>query len=428
MARPIAKTLRQTPSESIFRYSKNHGKLVPPVSRATLDGGGGVCFFFVSIGITESIMAEETGIAWAGDAERKGATWSAWLGCAKITERRSAWAALGSACDHCYAEMNAEPKRRGRAEKAGQTPVPLWGKAGVRQQCASTWTAPLRWNRKAERAARRLRVFVSSMSDIFETHASINEEWRTHAFGLVEQCGWLDFLLLTKRPGSITHHLRDRTWLSQWPENCWLGATVEHAGNLRRIEELLAVPGAPPVRFLSCEPLLGPLDLRPYLGADRINWVIVGGESGSGARRTDPDWIRDIRDQCAKAGVAFFYKQPGDVEARKADLRFIHDPDDHESRREMWLLDGKPHWNWPATSVSPAAPKGRGRPSNAALGLPPALDDNARQARRRSMSRHKTDGGWDRLITQWLDPLPLDQRKEAAEALRHAITKSLKKS
>lgn len=369
-------------------------------------------------------MARETGIAWVGDAERMGATWNVWVGCAKVAEKRPTWAGLGSACDFCYAEKNAEPKHRGRAIKAGVPAVPLWGKSGVRQKCESTWTAPVRWNKEAEDAGRRLRVFVCSMSDFFETHPSIEDEWRAHAFAMVERCRSLDFLLLTKRAGSIERLIPD-PWKTQWPDNCWLGTTVEHAGNLRRIDHLLAVPGKPPVRFLSCEPLLGPLDLRPYLGADRINWVIVAGESGP--RRTDPAWIMDIRDQCAAAGIAFFYKQPGDVEARAENRRIVRDPDKPKKKREKWLLDGKAYWNWPGTSLSPAPAKKRGRPSNAVLGLAPPLDDNARQARRRSMDRHRTPDGWDSLIARWLDPLPPEQRKEAAEAIRRAVQKSLKK-
>ena len=371
-------------------------------------------------------MGKSTGIAWAGDAERMGATWSAWLGCSKVAERRPQWAFLGSACDNCYALGNAEPKNRGWAAKAGVPCVPLWGKDGVRHQCTSTWNAPLTWNRKAAKVGRRLRVFVSSMGDIFETHASIQEDWRQHAFDLVNRCESLDFLLLTKRTGSV-RHLVPNAWLSRWPSNCWLGTTVEHAGNLRRIDELLAVPGGVPVRFLSCEPLLGPLDLRPYLGADRINWACVGGESGPGARRTDPQWIRDIRDHCAEAGAAFFYKQPGDVEARKADRLLVPDADKPTKKREKWLLDGEAHWNWPATSVSPAPPTKRGRKPNASLGLPPPLNDSERQARWRAMERHRSEGGWDDLIARWLDPLPLEQRREAAEAVRRAIQKSLKK-
>lgn len=371
-------------------------------------------------------MADYTGIAWVGDEERMGATWNPWVGCSKISEKRPTWEAMGSACDNCYAMTNAEPKHRGRMQKTGQPVVPLWGPDGVRRQCTSTWTAPIAWNKKATEEGRRLRVFVSSMGDLFETHKTIKDEWRNHAFQLVRQCPQIDFLLLTKRPGSIAKMV-PADWLSDWATNCWIGTTVEHAGNVRRITDILSLSGNPPVRFLSCEPLLGPLDLRPYLGAGRINWVIVAGESGAEARRTDPDWVRDIRDQCAEAEVAFFYKQPGTRENVSENKKIIHDMVNSKKTREQWKLDGVAHWNWPLPSVSKPQQRKPGRPTNLSQGLSPALDDKARQARRRSMARHKTDGGWDDLIARWLEPLPIEQRQEAATALRTAISKALKK-
>ena len=362
-------------------------------------------------------MAEITGIAWAGDAERMGATWSAWHGCTKIGEKRPGMP--GSGCDHCYAEANSEPKREGHDRKFGRDYVPLWGKGGVRRRIVGEWDAPLEWDAKAGATGRRFRTFVSSMSDLFEIHHSIQPEWRDHALHLVERCPNIDWQLLTKRIGSVQHLVPSR-WLTAWPANCWLGTTVDHEGNLGRIDQLLAVPGGVPVRFLSCEPLLGPLNLTPYLGKNGVNWVIVGGESGTGARPMDLDWARSIRDQCRKRRIAFFYKQPGAVSARNADRRYVTDPESGK-QREKWLLDGRAWWQWPGDPVKP------GRDTNVEKGLAPSLDDAARQSRKRAMERHRTDGGWDGLITRWLDPLPPDQRREAAEALRHAIRLSLQK-
>jgi protein gp37 len=414
-------------------------------------------------------MGDETGIAWAGDAERKGATWSAWLGCTKLVEKRPGMP--GSACDFCYAELNAEPKRRNDKGRD----KPLWGKDGARHQCVTTWNDPITWNKKAKAAGRRLRVFVSSMGDIFEVHPTIDESWRQHAFSMAERCDWLDWLLLTKRPGNIAR-LVPPSWLQHWPQNVWLGTSVEHGGNLRRIDQLLSVPGGVPVRFLSCEPLLGPLDLKGYLGPDKVNWVQVGGESGSGyarpdtplgkakakltaaqervdalkaekpiqekvlttaktevkaaraevksltptPRRTEPEWIHSIRKQCRTARVAFFYKQPGDPTADRKDLRYVIDDDDPTSKREQWLLDGKAYWNWPATPLSPIQPKKRGRRKNVALGLSPALDDTARQARRRAR-KQDTPEKWLELIANRLDPLPQEDRKAAGQRLKQAL-------
>jgi protein gp37 len=252
-----------------------------------------------------------------------------------------------------------------------------------------------------------------------EEHATIKPEWRTHAFDLIERCQNLQWQLLTKRPNKVRPLVPDH-WLRSWPTNCWLGTTVEHEGNLFRIKQLLDVPGGVPVKFLSCEPLLGPLDLSPHLGEGRINWVIVGGESGSGARLMQLDWARSIRDQCRKKGVRFFYKQPGAKAARPEDRRYVNDSVSGK-KREKWLLDGRAWWQWPDDPIT------RGRDTNEAKGLTAHLDDKARQARRRAMERHRTEGGWEELIKRWLDPLPSDQRREAATALREAINQALKK-
>ena len=142
------------------------------------------------------------------------------------------------------------------------------------------------------------------MADVFESNRDL-DSLRDRLWALVERTPNLDWLLLTKRP-----HLARRLapWTGSWPRNIWLGATVENQYFAdRRIRHLLDVPCQ--CRFLSCEPLLGPVDLSEHIGA--LHWIIAGGESGGRSRPTHPDWIRGLRDQCVSARVAFHFKQWG---------------------------------------------------------------------------------------------------------------------
>ena len=142
------------------------------------------------------------------------------------------------------------------------------------------------------------------MADVFEPHQAL-DDLRRRLWKLVECTPNLDWLLLTKRP-----HLARRLapWSNAWPVHVWLGTTVENQVFAdQRIRFLPDVPCR--YRFLSCEPLLGPVDLSKYLGG--LHWIIAGGESGGRARPTHPDWIRGLRDQCVTAGVAFHFKQWG---------------------------------------------------------------------------------------------------------------------
>jgi protein gp37 len=161
-----------------------------------------------------------------------------------------------------------------------------------------------------------MRVFCASLSDVFD--AEIPPEWREDLFRLIGQTPSLDWQLLTKRPENIPGMLPPEwaTWEEGYFPNVWLGTSVEDQQRANeRIPKLLDVPAA--VRFLSCEPLLGPIDLLPWIdnapdeGQATIDWVIVGGESGSKARPFDPLWALGIKEQCEAAGVAFFMKQMG---------------------------------------------------------------------------------------------------------------------
>jgi protein gp37 len=146
------------------------------------------------------------------------------------------------------------------------------------------------------------------MADVFEDRRDLDDK-RARLWPLIEATPALDWLLLTKRPQNMR---RLAPWGDRWPANVWAGATAENQRwAQKRLEELLIVPAA--VHFISAEPLLGPIDLSPWIGAaDRtIDWVIAGGESGPKARPMNPDWARGLRDQCHEAGIAFLFKQWG---------------------------------------------------------------------------------------------------------------------
>jgi len=242
-------------------------------------------------------MAENSGIEWTTH------TFNPWIGCTKVS----------AACDHCYAE--AWDNRFGGER---------WGPHAARTR-TKTWGNPVKWNRQAEGAADRPRVFCASLADVFDNHRSIEQEWRDDLWSLIEATPNLDWLLLTKRPQNIERYAPWR-W-GEWPENVWIGTTVENQTEAwRRIWPLLQIPAR--VRFLSCEPLLGEVKLtrltnhygEHYNALDgwvteqkaytlKLDWIIAGGESGGKHRPADPDWFRSLRDQCAAADVPFLFKQ-----------------------------------------------------------------------------------------------------------------------
>ncbi|WP_202842074.1 DUF5131 family protein [Luteimonas saliphila] len=309
-------------------------------------------------------MADHTAIEWCDS------TFNPWIGCTRVSP----------ACDHCYAAVST-PARAGGIE---------WGAGQPRQRTSpGNWKLPLRWNasrfwqcttcglrgddatfQKAghplpayptptsrvpvpcyetvEAALRR--VFCASLADVFDNE--VDPTWRRDLFELILRTPDLDWLLLTKRIGNVPamlEELKQRAryhaewalfddWLSgRPPANVWLGATIcNQAEASRDIPKLLAIPAA--VRFLSIEPMLGPVDLSyafaiptgagkgscPMhlsticpegllpLGEQHLHWVIAGGESGTEARPMHPSWVRALRDQCAAAGVPFLFKQWGE--------------------------------------------------------------------------------------------------------------------
>lgn len=364
-------------------------------------------------------MADHTAIEWADS------TFNPWMGCTKISP----------ACDHCYAERDTA--RFGRVG---------WGPGAARvRTSAANWRKPVHWNTRADvfrecagcgwrgdiavraepvafacpacdvvnwRPARR-RVFCASLADVFDNE--VDPQWRDDLFDLIAATPNLDWLLLTKRIGNVTKLLtdlrdsepNDRRWgeLNAWlhhgrpPANVWLGATIcNQAEAVRDIPKLLAIPAA--VRFLSIEPMLGPVDIawafpdtrtgcchrcgfrtnrvggicpndgETLRGDIGLDWVIAGGESGPHARPMHPDWVRSLRDQCAAAGVPFLFKQfgewapttvPADPWPPAADpkLVLVEGEWQGQAKRSFYMrrvgkkaagntLDGRQHLEWPA--------------------------------------------------------------------------------
>ena len=304
-------------------------------------------------------MAEETGIEWCDS------TFNPWIGCTKISP----------ACDNCYAERSTPARTLGVA----------WGSGEPRRRTsAANWELPGRWQRQAAefkaQHGRRRRVFCASLADVFDNE--VDSAWRDELMGLIVDTPDLDWLLLTKRIGNVATMIKADAW--RHLGNVWLGITVVNQSEVDRdVPKLLRVPAAR--RFLSVEPMLGPINLGfegPCDHARRscddvgcwraLSWVICGGESGQQARPIHPDWARSLRNQCAEADVPFFFKQWGEwIGADQAQC-----PAGPPASRWMWgdgaafrygepagqlpllcragkkvagaLLDGREHKAWPA--------------------------------------------------------------------------------
>ncbi|WP_406272537.1 phage Gp37/Gp68 family protein [Nocardia sp. NBC_00881] len=223
-------------------------------------------------------MSDKSGIEWTE------ATWNPVTGCDRVS--------VG--CDHCYAMVLAKRLKAMGADKYqrdgdARTSGPGFG-VSIHPQALDV---PRRW--RAPRV-----VFVNSMSDLF--HAKVPIGFIRDVFDVMRETPQHTYQVLTKRSVRLKR-LADRL---EWPGNVWMGVSVENSDYLDRIDHLRDVPAA--VRFLSCEPLLGPLD---GLVLDGIGWVIAGGESGAENRPMDPAWVRHIRDTCQAADVPFFFKQWG---------------------------------------------------------------------------------------------------------------------
>lgn len=225
-------------------------------------------------------MAENSKIEWTDH------TFNPWIGCQKVS----------AGCDNCYAEAMMD-KRYGKVQ---------WGPHGERKRTsAANWKLPLRWAKAARDTGKRPRVFCASLADVFDNQAP--QEWRDDLFDIIWETPELDWLLLTKRPENIKRML-PLQWgypIEPW-NNVWLGTTCEDQTAYDRRWPILAkVPAA--IRFISYEPAIGPL--RLHIGAQQPDWLICGGESGTGYRPMPWEWAADISGDCALRGVAFFMKQ-----------------------------------------------------------------------------------------------------------------------
>lgn len=252
-------------------------------------------------------MGEGSNIEWTHH------TFNPWWGCTRVSP----------GCERCYAETWA--RRFGVG----------WGvKAERRLFGDKHWREPYKWAAAAERAGERHRVFCASMADVFEDRPELRAP-RSRLFELIEDTPALDWLVLTKRPENVLGLAPKMRHVTGLMEHMWIGTTVEDQRRAEeRIPHLLRIPAR--VRFLSCEPLLGPVDLRRWVFdreaamsrmrngpaamsreqaddyiAEAVDWVIVGGESGPGARPMHPDWALSILGQCAAAGTPAFVKQLG---------------------------------------------------------------------------------------------------------------------
>ena len=218
-------------------------------------------------------MAEVTSIEWTD------ATWNPVTGCTKIS----------AGCDHCYAERFSERFRGTRGH-----PFEQGFDLTLKHERLSQ---PLSW-----RTPRM--IFVNSMSDLF--HKEVPTSFISKAFDTMERADWHTFQVLTKRSSIMRNFLRSRYGGGCGPAHIWCGVSVEDGKRKSRIRHLRETPAS--VRFLSIEPLI---DAVGALDLDGIDWVIVGGESGPGARRMKIEWVREVRDQCIAQSVAFFFKQWG---------------------------------------------------------------------------------------------------------------------
>lgn len=307
-------------------------------------------------------MADGTHIEWTD------ATWNVVNGCSVTSP----------GCSNCYAMKLAGTRLRNHPSRAGLTietkAGPVW--TGETRFNEAVLTDPLRWHRPR-------RVFVCAHGDLF--HESVPDEWIDRVFAVMALAPQHQFQVLTKRSARMREYMTGLTRAAtivpaavlqipqvgkdmmvataDWPlPNVWLGVSVEDQARANeRIPDLLATPAA--VRWLSCEPLLGPVDLtrlqpegstwidclegREHIGpavviAERIDWIVAGGESGAGARPMHPEWARSLRDQCAAAGVPFFFKQWGEWEVSLDRER--DDPDWRADYSNNYVDHGKSRW------------------------------------------------------------------------------------
>lgn len=221
-------------------------------------------------------MSNSSSIEWTE------ATWNPVTGCTKIS----------AGCKNCYADRMAK-----RLKLMGSKRYQNGFELTLHEEVL---TLPLTWKKPQ-------RIFVNSMSDLF--HEDVPLEFIQKAFAVMKKAHWHEFQILTKRAVRLSEISGDL----EWPKNVWMGVSVEDRDAVFRIDHLRTTGAF--IKFLSIEPLIGPL---PTLDLTDIDWVIVGGESGPGARKMDKEWVLDIKEQCEKTDIAFFFKQWGGVNKKLA--------------------------------------------------------------------------------------------------------------
>lgn len=346
------------------------------------------------------MKTEQTNIEWADY------TFNPWRGCTKVSE----------GCAHCYAET---------LSKRNPAVLGEWGKGKPRVLASKAmWQSPLKWNEEAGKAEQwaaneRPRVFCASLADWLDDEVPLL--WLERLLQVIRATPNLDWLLLTKRPQNwdmrlccvfgLTQDATLRQWIEAWragdaPLNIWIGTSVENQSAAdERIPVLLRIPAR--IRFLSCEPLLGPVNIDVgfrYFGDGNhivqlccgrsdcdcsqfqkaIHWVIAGGESGPKARPMHPDWVRSLRDQCAAVKVPFLFKQwgewlpgcqyqPGDKERLTEQAQHSFSLDDHSwwvgKKNAGRQLDGRTHDDFPPSITG--LPKGDHRQDNTSTIMDP---------------------------------------------------------
>jgi protein gp37 len=241
----------------------------------------------LELGVEQSVMSGPSAIEWTE------ATWNPVTGCSRVSP----------GCAHCYAlDLAARLKRMGQP-KYQQDGGRASGPGFAVTLHPQTLQVPLRW--RAPRV-----IFVNSMSDLF--HEAIPGDFIEQVFDVMRLADWHIFQVLTKRHERLSA-LTDQL---DWPPNVWIGVSVENRRYVERADHLRRVPAA--VRFISAEPLLGPLD---DLNLDGIDWLIAGGESGPKHRPVRAEWVRQLRDRCIAEGVPFFFKQWGGVRSKSGGRR-----------------------------------------------------------------------------------------------------------
>lgn len=255
-------------------------------------------------------MGDKSGIEWTD------ATWNPTTGCDQVSP----------GCDNCYAMAMAKRLKAMGSPKYQKDGNPRTSGPGF--GLTEHWDMldqPTRWKKPR-------RIFVNSMSDLF--HREVSLDFQVQVFDIMEQTPRHTFQILTKRPEIMRRRIATiyaELGLTRPAEHIWLGTSIENNKFVNRADHLRLIPS---VRFLSLEPLLGPL---PDLDLHAIDWVIVGGESGPGARPMHPDWVRHLRDYCVRVGVAFHFKQWGCwIDPEQFDHSGFDDVEADEQGVSMW--------------------------------------------------------------------------------------------